>query len=81
METVQQQRRSRFQEVPATVDPVSLCAAAVIATRVAALLWHAGYENVSSKLVQALREAIETDLSDASEREVCWDSGMVLHAA
>ena len=29
-----------------------------------------GYERVSSKLVQALREAIETDISDASEREV-----------
>ncbi len=26
---------------------------------------------MSSKLVQALREAIETDISDASEREVC----------
>lgn len=29
----------------------------------------AGYESLSSKLVQALREAIEMDLSEASERE------------
>ena len=31
----------------------------------------AGYEGTSSKLVQALREAIEVDLSEAPEREVC----------
>lgn len=42
------------------------------------LLRHTGYENVSSKLVQALREAIETDLSDASERVVRCDwPGMI----
>ena len=45
-----------------------------------ALLLCAGYEEFAGKLVSALREAIETDLSDAEEREVtladlrptCW---------
>ena len=31
---------------------------------------HAGYEDFAGKLVSALRQAIETDLSDAEEREV-----------
>jgi hypothetical protein len=31
-----------------------------------------GYQDLSSRLVKALREAIETDMGDASEREVGW---------
>lgn len=43
-----------------------MCSALNPAARLAA-----GYEDTSAKLVQALREAIEMDLSDASEREAC----------